>query len=148
MSRKVKGKKLLHRARSRGYYTLLALSLATLVVFSGCAQRQNYVKAIVAGGEAIELKEPLVKSVTIENDESGTYRFAVIYLSEKGNEELYNLFKRNVGRYISAFYGDILIMPNTYIAEPMKAGKIYFLLKSEKDEALARDIIRSYRMSH
>jgi len=140
-------KKLYDRSGHRSHSIFLAYSLlaiAILVLVTGCAHEQSCLKAVVSGGESIEFNKSFVKYVNIENDDRGYSRFAAIYLTEKGDEALYKVFERNVGRYISAYYGGKQIVPETYIAEPMKAGKIIFLLENEKDEALALEIIKTY----
>ena len=94
------------------------------------------------GSKTLELEFDMIAKAP--SDDSGSNKSAVIYLTKEGDETLYKIFERNIGRYISLYYGEKIIIPEKYIAEPMRAGKIYFPLESKEDEVLAIRIIKAY----
>jgi hypothetical protein len=134
-----------NRAGYRSHRIFLAISiLIAVLLLPGCIHAQDRLRVSIADGEYIVLKKSFVKYVNIESDDRGYSRSAVIYLAKEGDEALYKVLERNVGKYASLYYGDRLIKKDTIIREAYRLGRIGFLLESEKDEALAAEIIKAY----
>ena len=90
------------------------------------------------------LGKSFVKYVNIESDDRKYERFAVVYLSQEGDEALYKLFARNVGKTVSVYYGERQVRTGTLIIEPCRIGSIWLDLRNAKDENMAVQLIKTY----
>jgi hypothetical protein len=143
MSNYYESKELYDRSGIRGHCALLCFAIAIIFLLPGCIYGQDLLKVSV-DGESILLKESFVKHVNIEMDDMKYERYTVVYLSQEGDEALYKLFARNVGKIISVYYGERRVRTGTLIIEPYRIGSIWLDLKSARDEAMARELIKTY----
>lgn len=145
MSGIYEGKKLHDGSGYRSYRIFLAFSILIIVLFlPGCIHGRNCLKLSISSGDSLVLKKSFVQYVDIESDDKGYSRSAVIYLTQEGDDAIYKVLEKNIGKYASLYYGDRLIKKDTIIREAFNLGRIGYLLESEKDEALATEIIKAY----
>ena len=142
MSSLYESKKLFDRSGIRSYCALLAYSIAIILLLPGCIHGEDLLKVSIDNGESILIGKSFVKYVNIESDDRKYERYAVVYLSQEGDEALYNLFVRNVGKTISVYYGERQVRTGTLIIEPYRIGSIWLDLTSAKDENMAAQLIK------
>lgn len=145
MSGIYESKKLLDRSGYRSHCIFLAISILIAVLFfQGCIHEHDCLRISITDGESIALKKSFVKYVNIESDDKGYSRSAIVYLTQEGDDAIYKVLEKNIGKYASLYYGERLIKKDTIIREAFKLGRIGFLLENDKDEALAIEIIKAY----
>jgi hypothetical protein len=144
MSNYYESKKLYDRSGIRGYCALLGLSIAIILLLPGCIHGEDLLKVSIDSGESILIGKSFVKYVNIEMDDMKYQRYAVVYFSQQGDDALYNLFVRNVGKTISWYYGEKRVRTGTLIIEPYRIGSIWLDLRNAKDETMAVELLKTY----
>jgi hypothetical protein len=110
----------------------------------GCIHGEDLLKVSIDNGESILIGKSFVKYVNIEMDDMKYQRYAVVYFSQEGDDALYNLFVRNVGKTISWYYGERRVRTGTLIIEPYRIGGIWLDLRNAKDETMAVELLKTY----
>jgi hypothetical protein len=144
MSNNYESKKLFDRSGIRSYCALLGLSIAIILLLPGCIFGEDLLKVSINNGESILIGKSFVKYVNIEMDDMKYERYAVVYFSQEGDDALYNLFVKNVGKTISWYYGERLVRTGTLIIEPYRIGSIWLDLRNAKDENMAVELLKTY----
>lgn len=91
--------------------------------------------------DTFDITKDDVKSVRGAPDAFGKY-MVIIEFSKEGAKRFYRMTEKNEGNYISIYYGDTLLQPDTFLPEPMYTKEIPITLDDEK---LMREIIRVYQ---
>jgi preprotein translocase subunit SecD len=91
--------------------------------------------------DTFDITKDDVKSVRGAPDSFGKYML-IIEFSKEGAKRFYRMTEKNEGNYISIYYGDTLLQPDTFLPEPMYTKEFPITLDDEK---MMREIIRFYQ---